>query len=135
MINKLVGNVIKRGKKNTSIRILKGVFLNIKNSKLNVSLDKIIKIGSFNVQPRITFSNKKIAGVVHKVPKPYENIKKSNLSSKWLAQSSKKRSGNRLEDKLSGEILESFSKKSLSFKKKISFHKLGLANRTNLKFM
>lgn len=133
MINKLVGNVVKCGKRNISINILKKVFLNVKN--LNMSLESVIKVSSFNVQPKITFTNKKIAGVVHKVPKPYENVKKLNLASKWLVQNSKKRNDNSCKDRLSNEILESLSKKSLSFKKKVSFHKLGLANRTNLKFM
>lgn len=135
MINKLVNYIIKKGNKNVSTKVLKDVFINLKNSKLKGDINKILKSSFISIQPRITFVNKKIAGVVHKVPKPYENIKKLNTSSKWIVQSSKKRSEIKCKDKLSNEIIESLSKKSLSFKKKVSLHKLGLANRTNLKYL
>ena len=135
MINKIVNNIIKKGNKNVSTKVFKNVLINLKNSKLNTDINKILKSSSVSVQPKITFVNKKIAGVVHKVPKPYENVKKLNTSSKWLVENSRKRSEIKCKDKLSNEILESLSKKSFSFKKKVSLHKLGLSNRTNLKYL
>lgn len=135
MINKIINNIVQKGNKNTSIKVFRNVLINLKNSKPKIDVNKILKSTSLSVQPKITFVNKKIAGVVHKVPKPYENIKRLNMSSKWIVQNSRKRSEIKCKDKLSNEIIDSLSKKSFSFKKKVSLHKLGLSNRTNLKYL
>lgn len=134
MISKFINDIVRGGNKNVSRKNFFKTVVLLKNSKLDQNIDVVLKKSVLYIQPRISLESKKIAGNVVRIPRPYTNLNAFNLSIKMLVNSSKKQGSNPFHKKLHAEIVESMNKRGVSFKKKISVHKGGLSNRSNIKY-
>lgn len=134
MINKFINDITQRGNKSISSKLFLKTLVLAKNSNTRSSIGSFLKKGSINSQPKITLDNKKIAGSIIRVPKPYGDLNSHNLSIKFLVNNSKKKGPLPFYKKLYNEIVETSNKRGFSFKKKVGIHRAGLDNRSNIKY-
>jgi len=131
----LVNSLIKKGKK---VKIEKACFNFLLLLKKGTSKNPVL---TFNyaldrVRPLVTLRNKKVAGTNLKIPILVNPGQDTSMSIKWLVESLNTKVGNdKIDTKLSQEIIDILASKGLTVKKRTELHKTALANRPFLKYL
>jgi small subunit ribosomal protein S7 len=125
-MNKLINNLIKKGKKALANRIVFKMIADIKNN--SIGIQSFINNSISNCQPKIVLKTKKISGIKYRIPTPYL-LNNNNLGCKFILKNCK----SPISKTLKNEIMNSFEKRGLAIKKRNELHKIGIQNRSNIK--
>ena len=82
-----------------------------------------------NITPQVEVKSKRIGGATFQVPTEVRPERKISISMKNLVLYSRKRAGKSMAEKLSGEILDAYTKQGAAFKRKEELHRMAEANK------
>ena len=128
VISKFMSSLMIAGKKSTSEKIIYGAFDRIekdgKQDPLNV-FHEALK----SVMPDVEVRSRRVGGATYQVPVEVRNDRKQALAIRWLISAARSRNENTMIERLSGELMDAFSKKGNAVKKREDTHKMAEANR------
>jgi small subunit ribosomal protein S7 len=79
--------------------------------------------------PVLEVKARRIGGATYQVPIEVRPDRRQALALRWIVTFSRKRGEKKMEDKLSGELLDAFNNTGASVKRKEDMHKMADANR------
>ena len=128
VITQFMNKVMLDGKKSTAERIVYGAFEIInkktKNDPLQYFHDSIE-----NIKPSLEVRSRTVGGATYQIPVSVKPVRAQTLAMKWLIENAKKRSEKTMRERVAGELMDAFSNKGKSAKKREETHKMAEANR------
>jgi len=131
--NKLVNKLMLDGKKTISEKIVQDALKILKDSH-KVDPYETLLTAVDNVSPFIEVRSIRLGGTKHPVPIPVKPKRQLGLALKWIVDSARSSSGNKMSEKLANEILLASQEKGNSVKRCTELHKLAMANRAYSSF-
>ena len=129
LVSRFINGLIRDGKKSVAEKILYGAFDLIAQKEKGESSLEIFKTAIENVKPSLEVKSRRVGGSTYQVPMELGPVRKQSLAIRWMIQSSLKRSGRSMKEKLAGEILDAYFNRGASIKKKEDTHKMAEANK------
>jgi len=128
LIAKLINKVMLHGKKALAQKIVYGAMDTVKD-KLKEDPLKVVLKAIENVRPHIETRSRRVGGATYQVPMDVRKERSYSLGLRWMVQHARERAGKSLQEKLVGEILDSYNSKGGAIKKKETVHKMAESNR------
>ena len=129
LISRFVNGLTRDGKKSVAEGILYGAFSLIEQKEKSEGPLEIFKAAIENVKPSLEVKSRRVGGSTYQVPMELNPVRRQSLAIRWIIQSSLKRSGRSMKNKLAGEILDAYFNRGSSVKKKEDTHKMAEANK------
>ncbi len=82
-----------------------------------------------NVRPRVEVKSRRVGGATYQVPVEVRPDRRNALAIRWIIGFAKSRSGLYMADKLASELLDAYSSRGASVKKRDDTHKMAEANK------
>lgn len=133
IISKFLNNLMRQGKKSIAEKILNNVFRNLKQITDKDPLTVFIQAIE-NAKPLVTLKAIRIGGTSYQIPMEIEPKKQLSQAIKLIISSARTRSGNKIDSKLTNEILDCYNNQGISIKKKEEIHKSAESNRAYAHF-
>ena len=70
-----------------------------------------------------------MGGATYQIPVAVKSVRAQTLAMKWLIENAKKRTEKTMRERIAGELMDAFSNKGKSAKKREDTHKMAEANR------
>lgn len=128
LVSLLISRILKAGKKTIAKKIVYNAFQIIKqktNEDPLVIFEKAIRKSS----PIVEVKARRVGGSTYQVPIEVSSFRATNLSLRWIIQSSKQRVGRSMSIKLANEIIDTSNEIGNTIKKKEETHKMAEANK------
>ncbi len=128
LVSHLVNAIMLSGKKSTAEGIVYGAIsaLEARTKKPGLeALEQAIR----NATPMIEVRPRRVGGATYQVPMEIREDRRLALALRWLIQSSRKRAGKSMIDKLSSELFDAHNNQGNTVKKREDTHKMAEANR------
>ena len=90
---------------------------------------KIFRDALDNVRPAIEVRSRRVGGATYQVPVEVRQERSQALAIRWLISTSRGRSENTMEERLSGELLDAANNRGAAVKKREDTHRMAEANR------
>ena len=129
IVSRFINGLIRDGKKSVAERIFYGALDIIEQKEKTESSLGVFKTAVENVKPALEVKSRRVGGSTYQVPMELRPVRKQSLAIRWIIQSSLKRSGRSMREKLAGEILDAYFNRGTSIKKKEDTHKMAEANK------
>jgi len=108
LVSKLINYVMKDGKKSVAEAVVYKAF-DIAKKKINVEPLEIFEKSVANVSPEIEVRSKRVGGATYQVPVDVRVERALSLALRWLVNSAQSRSEKSMQEKLAGEIVDSYN--------------------------
>ena len=82
-----------------------------------------------NVKPAVEVRSRRVGGATYQVPVEVRTDRGQALAIRWLIGSSRSRSENSMEERLSGELLDASNNRGAAVKKREDTHRMADANK------
>jgi small subunit ribosomal protein S7 len=135
ILRRLIGNIVKRGKKQLAEKIFFESLSILKTRFASVELDDLFQSVFAKVRPNLGVRPKKMGGIVYKLPVILKDAKQNTFMVKWIVQGAQARSGSlSFSSRLADEIADIYSgKPTFAVKKRVELERLALSNRAFLR--
>ncbi len=127
-VQRMINKVMLNGKKATAESIVYGA-MEIMEARMKKPALEVLEQGVRNATPLIEVRPRRVGGATYQVPMEIREDRRMSLALRWLIQSSRKRSGKTMADKLAAELMDAYSNQGGTVKKKEDTHKMAEANR------
>ncbi|MDY6309721.1 MAG: 30S ribosomal protein S7 [Cyanobacteriota bacterium] len=127
-VSKFINRIMRRGKKSLAERIFYTTLEAIKERTNQDPLEVFQKAMS-NATPLLEVKARRIGGSTYQVPIEVKADRGFALSSSWIIEAAKKRSGKSFKDKLTNEIIDASNGQGAACKKREDTHKMAEANK------
>ena len=127
-VSKFINRIMRRGKKSLAERIFYATLDSIKE-KTNEDPIEIFQKAMKNATPLLEVKARRIGGSTYQVPIEVKADRGFALSSSWIIDAAKKRSGKSFKDKLTNEIIDASNGTGAACKKREDTHKMAEANK------
>lgn len=124
-INKLMWD----GKKEKARTILYKAFDKIKTIETSEEPLAVFKKALANCKPEVEVRSRRVGGATYQVPVSVRPARKTALAMRWLVEFARGRKGKPIVECLAAEIMDAYSNKGNSVKKKDDVHRMAEANR------
>ncbi len=128
LVGRLIGNVMKNGKRSVAEKIIYDCFDVIhertKKGGLNV-FEQAIK----NVSPLLELKSKRVGGANYQVPIQVSGERRQTLAIRWILAAVRSRKGKKMAEKLADELIDASNKTGSSIKKREDVHRMAEANK------
>src|SRR5512135_3642585 len=104
-VSRMVNKIMLSGKKATAEGIVYGA-MEIMEARLKKPAIEVLEQGVRNATPLIEVRPRRVGGATYQVPMEIREDRRMALALRWLIQSSRKRSGKTMADKLAAELLD-----------------------------
>lgn len=131
LINKLINNVMKSGKKTVAQRHVYNS-LEIIKEKQNKDPLEVFETALRNIVPQMEVRSRRVGGAAYQIPIPIKGRRGTSLALRWLVEESRKRPNNQYHtfaEKLAAEIMDASIGEGMAFQRKITSHKMAEANK------
>lgn len=131
LVTKLIGRVMKDGKKSIAQKQVYGAFDVIKE-KTKEDPMKVFHQAMENIKPTMEVRPRRIGGAAYQVPMSVRGTRRETLGIRWLVITSRQRSNSEYHtygEKLAAEIMDAAKGEGLSVKKRIDVEKVAESNR------
>ena len=128
IITKFMNSVMYDGKKSAAESIVYGALSNIE-SKTKQSPLTVFEQALENVMPTIEVRSRRVGGATYQVPVEVRTDRSQALAIRWLISSSRGRSENTMEERLSGELLDAANNRGAAVKRREDTHRMADANK------
>ncbi len=128
LVGRLVGQLMKKGKKPKAQKIIYDSFEFIKDKSKRDPLD-IFDEAVRNVTPSLEVRAKRIGGANYQVPVPVMGERKITLALRWIIAAAKAKKGKIMAEKLALEIMDAAKKQGSAIKKREDIHRMAEANK------
>lgn len=123
LIQKIVNQLMKKGKKTLAHRILNLVIQEIEQ-KTQKDPVQIIEQAIQNVAPAVEIKARRIGGAVYSIPIELSSERSISIAIKWILNSCTTKSGRPLVYKLTNELLEASKKLGSAIRRRDEIHKI-----------
>ena len=129
LVSKFTNGLMGDGKKTVARRLFYDA-MEIIGGKVSDQEPMAIFEGAMeNVRPRVEVKSRRVGGATYQVPGEVRPERRNALAIRWIINFSKSRSGQTMSEKLAAELLDAFSNRGASVKKKDDTHKMAEANK------
>ena len=129
LVSKFTNGLMGDGKKTVARRLFYDA-MEIIGGKVSDQEPMAIFEGAMeNVRPRVEVKSGRVGGATYQVPVEVRPERRNALAIRWIINFSKSRSGQTMSEKLAAELLDAFSNRGASVKKKDDTHKMAEANK------
>ena len=119
---------IDAGKTTTTERIVYGAFDRIQKRSGQDPI-RVFHEALTNVRPSVEVRSRRVGGATYQVPVEVRTDRSQALAIRWLISSSRGRSENTMEERLSGELLDASNNRGVAVKKREDTHRMADANK------
>ena len=127
-IAKFINRLMKKGKKSVAQRIFYTTMEQVQGKTKSEPIETFKKALT-NATPLIEVKARRIGGSTYQVPIEVKADRGFALSSSWIIESAKKRSGKSFTDKLTNEIIDASNGQGAACKKREDTHRMAEANK------
>ena len=127
-ISKFINYLLKKGKKGTAEKIFY-TSLDIVQEKTKKDPVDIFKKALNNAAPHVEVKSRRIGGATYQVPIEVPSSRQFYLSSHWIIESAKNKSGSNMSARLASEIIAASNNEGNAIKKKEDTHRMAEANK------
>ena len=128
VVTKFMNSIMYEGKKSVAENIVYGAFDIIESRTKNPPLE-VFKQALDNVAPAIEVRSRRVGGATYQVPVEVRTERSQALAIRWLISSSRGRSENTMEERLSGELLDASNNRGVAVKRREDTHRMADANK------
>ena len=127
-VAKFINYIMENGKKGTAEKIFYGA-MDIIKTKTKTDGIKIFKKGIENASPSVEVKSRRIGGATYQVPIEVPSNRQFYLSSHWIIDSAKNKSGSPMSNRLASELIAASNNEGNAIKKKEDTHRMAEANK------
>ncbi len=127
-VSKFINRILRRGKKSLAERIFYSTIKNIEE-KTNEKGLEVFQKAITNATPLLEVKARRIGGSTYQVPIDVKPDRGFALSSSWIIEAAKKRSGKSFRDKLTNELIDASNGTGAACKKREDTHRMAEANK------
>ena len=127
-ISKFINYLLKKGIKGTAEKIFY-TSLDIVQEKTKKDPVDIFKKALNNAAPHVEVKSRRIGGATYQVPIEVPSSRQFYLSSHWIIESAKNKSGSNMSNRLASEIIAASNNEGNAIKKKEDTHRKAEANK------
>ena len=128
MVTRFINSIMKEGKRS----IAEGAFyraMKIVEEKSGQDAMTVLKQAMTNVKPILEVKSRRVGGANYQVPVEVRPERSQALAIRWLISSSRGRSENTMEERLSGELLDAANNRGVAVKRREDTHRMADANK------
>lgn len=127
-ISKFINRIMRRGKKSLAEKIFYATMERLKEKSGQDPIE-VFQKAMTNATPLLEVKARRIGGSTYQVPLEVKADRGFALSSSWLIEAAKKRSGKSFIDKLTNELMDASNGQGAACKKREDTHKMAEANK------
>ena len=127
-VAKFVNVLMSQGKKSVAERIVYGAFDRIQKRSGQDPI-RVFHEALTNVRPSVEVRSRRVGGATYQVPVEVRTDRSQALAIRWLISSSRGRSENTMEERLSGELLDASNNRGVAVKRREDTHRMADANK------
>ena len=128
VVSKFMNSIMYAGKKSVAESIVYGAF-DIIETKTKGNPIGVFEQALDNVMPTIEVRSRRVGGATYQVPVEVRTDRSQALAIRWLISSSRGRSENTMEERLSGELLDAANNRGVAVKRREDTHRMADANK------
>ena len=128
IVTKFMNCLMKAGKKSVAERIVYGAFDRIQRRSGQEPV-RVFHDALTNVRPAVEVRSRRVGGATYQVPVEVRPERSQALAIRWLINSSRARSENTMEERLSGELLDASTHRGVAVKRREDTHRMADANK------
>jgi len=128
IIGRFLGQLSKDGKKNTATRVMYKT-LDIIREKTKKEPLEILDEAIKNVSPVLEVKGKRVGGANYQIPIPVMGNRRTTLAIRWILESTRKKKGKPMAERLALEFIDAAEKKGAAIKKREDIQRMAEANR------
>ena len=128
VLSRFINKVMLQGKKSVAERICYSA-LEIVETKSGRDPMDIFTQALGNAMPLVEVRPRRVGGATYQVPVEVRTDRSQALAIRWLISSSRARSENTMEERLSGELLDAAGNRGVAVKKREDTHRMADANK------
>jgi small subunit ribosomal protein S7 len=128
VLTKFINCLMYQGKKSIAETIVYTAFDRIAK-RTGADPVKVFHDALTNVRPAIEVRSRRVGGATYQVPVEVRTDRGQALAIRWLIGSSRSRSENSMEERLSGELLDASNNRGAAVKKREDTHRMADANK------
>ena len=128
VVSKFMNSIMIQGKKSVAEAIVYGAFETIEGKTKSDPI-KVFEQALDNVMPSIEVRSRRVGGATYQVPVEVRPDRSQALAIRWLISSSRGRSENTMEERLSGELLDASNNRGVAVKRREDTHRMADANK------
>ena len=125
---KFMNVIMQGGKKAVAERIVYGAFDRIQRRSGQDPI-RVFHDALTNVRPAVEVRSRRVGGATYQVPVEVRTDRSQALAIRWLISSSRGRSENTMEERLSGELLDASNNRGVAVKRREDTHRMADANK------
>ena len=129
LVGRLVNTVMISGKKNTARRIVYKALDKIAENNPGANPVDVLQRAIDNAKPRIETKARRVGGATYQVPMEVPVDRQTSLALRWLVKYADDKKGIRMEDALSGEVMDAYQGQGSAIRKRDDVHKMAQANK------
>lgn len=128
LVARFINKVMQRGQKQTARKIVYSAFDIIKD-KTKQDPVTVFEKAIYNVSPSQEVRPQRVGGATYQVPRSVNSKRKKDLAMRWVVNFARSRTGQPMQQRLAGELMDAFDNKGEAMRKRNNMHKMAAANR------
>ncbi|MFA7249612.1 MAG: 30S ribosomal protein S7 [Dehalococcoidia bacterium] len=128
VVSKFMSNLMRDGKKSVAERVVYDAFDKIEEVTGRRAID-VFEAAVRNVTPVIEVKPRRVGGATYQVPVDIRSERRQALALRWLLESSRRRGGRSMSEKLAAELLDAANNAGNAIRRKEETHRMAEANR------
>ncbi len=128
IVTKFMNCLMYEGKKSVAESIVYGAFERIQR-RTGQDPIAVFHDALGNVRPAVEVRSRRVGGATYQVPVEVRPDRSQALAIRWLIGSSRNRSENTMEERLSGELLDAANNRGVAVKRREDTHRMADANK------
>ena len=128
ILTKFMNCLMFEGKKSVAESIVYGAFDRV-SKRTGQDPVRVFHDALTNVRPAVEVRSRRVGGATYQVPVEVRADRSQALAIRWLINSSRARSENTMEERLSGELLDASQNRGSAVKKREDTHRMADANK------
>ena len=128
LVQQFINKLMMKGKMSTAQRVFYDA-LDIAEQRAKRNGLEIFEQAVRNATPILEVKPRRVGGATYQVPVEVRADRRVSLAIRWLIQSTRKRSGRTMAEKLANELLDAANNTGTTIKKREDTHRMAEANR------
>lgn len=128
LVQQFINKLMMKGKKSTAQRVFYDA-LELAEQRAKRSGLEVFEQAIKNATPILEVKPRRVGGATYQVPVEVRPDRRLSLAIRWLIQSTRKRSGKTMAEKLANELLDAANNTGTTIKRREDTHRMAEANR------
>jgi small subunit ribosomal protein S7 len=129
LVSKFTHGIMERGKKSVAQKIFYGAMDIIEKQVADAEPIAVFDKAMEMVRPKVEVKSRRVGGATYQVPVEVRPERRNALAIRWIISFAKARSGKSMSEKLAAELLDAYSERGGSVKKRDDTHRMAEANK------